>query len=320
MKKLLSLVFVTLIICVSLGVGTVSASGLYSNWVLGEDAKYLTHGDDVYYPVYSSSYFAYNGYANYSNRDYTRLQFADDATKEKFSGSTVYFAVANNNFCVDVYLRYKDLDSYESSVVYVREDYLHEYSKMLQGDGFSYSVNNNTTYEDYEFSEEVYDMWKNGEAVTIPANSIYKYAQYSLWVYDRTQRLSVICSEVLWDIENSEIYLLQYSEFDHNKVYSKNDTLTVYKLNDSVIKEKMIEYFSIKEKDDLEWLNPGTVDINRLYTLSTILFCVLPLVLFSLSAVMFFIKKAKKYRRSFAIIATGSALVLIAFIALCVLI
>ncbi|MBR3972201.1 MAG: hypothetical protein IKJ83_04910 [Ruminococcus sp.] len=320
MKKLLSLILVTLIICISLGVSATSAAGLYSNWILGEDAMYLTHGDDVYYPVYSSSYLSYDGYANYGSRDWVKLQFSDEKTEEKYKGSTICFVVATNNFCVSVYLNYNDVESADRSVVYVREDYLDEYSEMLRGEGFSYSVNNDISYEDYRFSEEVYDRWKNGEAVTIPANSIYKYAQYSLCVYDRTQRLSVVCSEVLWDIENSEIYLLQYHEFDHNKVYSKNDTLTVYKLEDSIIKEKLIEYFSVIPEDDLEWLNPGPVDIDKLYTLSTVLFCVLPLALLSLSTVMFFIKNAKKYRRSFSIIAVGSALVLIAFIVLCVLV
>lgn len=312
MKKLISLLLVSLILCLS--IGTVSASPYDDReWVLGENAEYLTNNGYTYYPVYPSDH-------SYRNLHLMSkpLKFTDEQTKQQYEDSYVYASEVSANYCVWVDLQYFT-DSYYriDEVLYVREDYLETYEKLASGEAEHYVVMNDYKSLYFRFTKEQMNEWRQGEELTIPANSIYKYFSIPLMASDRDRNVEVECDTILWDMSTDEFYLLKNSDYDSNKVYTVNDTLIVYKLEDEDVRERLALYISYVPEDDLEWMNPGfseESDNTALFVLAGVFFGVIPFAVLALSVVMFFVTKTKSYRRGFVLMGIGSILILLAFV------
>ena len=318
MKKILSLIFVLLIITASLSLGMITASAeTDSSWVLGENAEYLTHDGDVYYPVFSTTYFTYCTYFGDSSYDYKDVEFVDASTEEKYYGTGVNYSDSiEDNACVEVYLTIND--NWSNTVFYVKEQYMTEYEKLLAGEGTGYYVD---AYEGdlFKFSKKEFNSWKSTGAVTIPANSLYMYDAYDISVYSETELLSAYCGYALVDSESNEAYILMFSDYDPNKLYSKDDMITVYKVGDERAAD-LVAYCTSDIEDELEWLNPGLVNMDVVKVICVVLFCVIPFALLAATAVMFFVGKNKVYRRCYVIVAIGAVLVLISFVLMIILV
>lgn len=311
MKKLISLLLVSLILCFSFGAVSVSALD-DGSWVLGPDAQYLTNNGYTYYPVYPMG-----SYVGFEYPEYILLDYADEETKAKYDGSEVWVSNYYSNYCVWVDLYYgKDMYNSYTEVLYVREDCLEQYKKLLSGEAEQYIVENGYKELPFKISKEQMDGWTQGEKISIPASSIYKYYHQTLLACDNTQCFKVDCGTVLWDVSTDEFYLLRNSDYDSSKVYTANDTLTVYKLEDEDVRERLAIYISYVPEDDLEWMNPGfseESDYTVLYVLAGIFFGFIPFAVLALSVVMFFVTKTKSYRRGYVLMAIGSILILLAF-------
>ncbi|MBQ1977613.1 MAG: hypothetical protein II225_02580 [Ruminococcus sp.] len=312
MKKLISLLLVSLILCFS--IGTVSVSAYEEDkWVLGPDAEYITNNGYTYYPVYPMG-----SYVGFEYPEYYLLEFADEETKAKYDGSEVYVSNYYSNYCVWVDLYYgKDMFESYISVLYVREDCMEQYNNFLSGEAEQYIVENGYKELPFKISKEQMENWLQGEKVLIPANNVYKYYHQTLLACDNAQCFKVECGTVLWDMSIDEFYLLKNSDYDSNKVYTVNDTLTVYKLEDEDVRERLALYISYVPEDDLEWMNPGfseESDNTALFVLAGIFFGFIPFAVLALSVVMFFVTKTKSYRRGFVLMGIGSILILLAFV------
>lgn len=313
MKKLISLLLVSLILCFSFGAISVSAYD-DGSWVLGPDAQYITNNGYTYYPIYPTG-----SYVGFEYPNYYELDFADEDTKAKYDDSCVYVSNYETNYCVWVDLNYSTDDYYTpyTEVLYVREDCLEQYKKFLGGEAEQYIVENEYKQLPFKFSKEQMDSWIQGEKITVSANSIYKYYHQTLIACDNAQCFKVECGTVLWNKATDEFYLLRNSDYDSNKVYTVNDTLTVYKLEDEDVRERLAIYISYVPEDDLEWMNPGITaesDNTVLYVLAGVFFGFIPFAVLALSVVMFFVTKTKSYRRGYVLMGIGSILILLAFV------
>ncbi len=308
MKKLISLFLVSLILCFSIGAVSVSALD-DGSWVLGPDAQYLTNNGYTFYPVYPMG-----SYVGFEYPKYHQLNFTDEETKAKYFGSEIYVSNYETNYCVWVDLNYST-DDYTpyTEVLYVREDCLEQYKKLLNGDAEQYIVENEYKQLPFKFSKEQMDSWMHGESITVSANSIYKYYHQTLIACDNAQCFKVECGTVLWDMSTDDFYLLRNADYDSNKVYTAGDTLTVYKLEDEDVRERLAIYISYVPEDDLEWMNPGEPNYTVLYVLAGIFFGFIPFAVLALSVVMFFVTKTKSYRRGYVLMGIGSILILLAF-------
>lgn len=318
MKKILSIFLVSLIILGSLCFGTFSASAsIYSDWVLGENAEYLTHEGDTYYPIFTTAFLGYGYYAHYSTTLTTNLDYVDEETKEKYNGSTISVSTNTENYCVEI-----DLEDETDfiSVIYVREDCMEEYERLLLGYGEGYYVNSYTNGTMFDLSKEEVDSYMNSDIVTISVDKLYQYDMNELFVYDKTKHLSMHCGYVLIDVENNEAYILHYSQLEYEKLYSVDDTVTVYRIEDSEKKDALIECFNTPYEDELEWMAPAPININLIYAVGIAVFCVLPAMILALSIVMFFVLKNRSYRRGFVVMGVGSAIMIISFVLMLILI
>lgn len=309
MKKLISLILVSLILCFSIGLVSVSAYD-DGNWVLGPDAEYITNNGYTYYPVFPSG-----NYYGYEYTGYRDLEFADEETAKKYEGSYVSASDYKTNFCVWVDFCY-NTDYYFSSdtVLYVREDCLEQYNNLLNCEAEQYIIENGYKELPFKISKEQMENWLQGEKVSVPASKVYKYYHNPLIACDNAQCFKVECGTVLWDMSTDDFYLLRGTDLDNNKVYTVNDTLTVYKLENEDVRERLTVYISYVPEDDLEWMNPGEPNYTFLYVLAGIFFGFIPLVLLALSVVMFFVTKHKNYRRGYVLMGVGSILILLAFL------
>lgn len=310
MKKLISLLLISLILCFSLGAVSVFAYE-EDKWVLAEDARYLSNNGYTFYPIYPSENF--NGYEQTSYRD---LEFADEETAQKFEGSYVDAYNYTTNYCVWVHLCY-DTEYYLPSnvVLYVREDYIDVYEKMLTGEAEQYVVKNDYKSLYFRFTKEQMEDWLSSEKVNMPATDIYEYLHSPMFANDSAKGTKVECGTVLWDMSTDDFYLLYGADYDRNKVYTVGDTLTVYKLEDEDVRERLALYISYVPEDDLEWMNPGISaesDNTVLYILAGIFFGFIPFAVLVFSTVMFFATKTKSYRRGFVLMGVGSILILLA--------
>lgn len=313
MKKFISLISVALIIFTSLCFGMTSASASsYDDWVLGEDAEYLTHDGDTYFPVFTDAYLHYGLDTHYSTRYTEDLEFTDDETEAKYAGSSVTVSTVGDVNCVEVFLESNVGWCY--TVIYVKEGCMEEYENLLKGEGAGYFVNAYVGGTYFYMSKEELESCKEEGAVTVPASRLYQYDMNELFVYDKSKQLSVLCGYALVDAENNEAYILHYSQYDSKKLYGEGDTLTIYEIKDTERRAQLIEYCNSSFEDELEWMNPGPVDINLVYVIGVALFCVVPVLVLGFSVTMFFVLKNRSYRKSLVIMGVGSILMLLAFV------
>ncbi len=319
MKKFVSIILVSLILCTSLGFGMISASAsVYHGWVLGEDAEYLTHDGDTYYPVFTTADLQYGIYTHYSSKYTANLKFINDDTKEKYAGSTVLLSTTTVNNFVEVFLESNVGWCY--TVIFVKEGCMEEYEKLLTGEGAGYFVNSYVSGTYFDITKEEFEFCRNTGRVTISASKLYQYDMNELYVYDETKQLTTLCGYALVDSENGDAYILHYSQFDPNKLYSTDDTVTIYEIEDAERKAALIEYSTSGYEDELEWMDPGPVNINLVYVIGVALFCVVPVLVLGFSITMFFVLKNRSYRKGLVIMGIGSLIMLIAFVLFLILI
>ncbi|MBQ4105234.1 MAG: hypothetical protein IJC86_02465 [Clostridia bacterium] len=325
MKRFSAVLLTVLILCLSLCPMMLTASAAGSDWVLAKNAEYITHDDKVFYPVNSDRTYV----IDYEDEEddfvgyYTDLDFADAETKSLYMDSSLYNIIYDPEFgepiALDVEIWRRD--SYVGTTLYVEKSHLAEYEKLAQGDSSTYSTDN---FYDTEMtiSRSEFDSWCNGTPMTITAYELMAHDQYYIYASDNTGKVEYECAMVLRDYKTDELYLLRYSEYDRSYFYSDGtfaidnyEDVTVYILEDPELEKRLLDCYDTIPEDDLDWIVTEDVSTGVALVFCTVVFGVLPLILVGLAITLMVVVKDKKYRRAFIIMLVGSAIVILAYVA-----
>lgn len=324
MKRFISVALAALILSLSLFSSALCVSAAKDKtWVIGENAEYLTYQGKTYYPLNTHIYCVldYENSIDINDRD---IAFADDKTKEHYGGSYIYASADYS--CAEVSLCSEDYDYYDD-VLYVEESYMEEYEAVARGEAESYETDSYYG-ESFTIAKETFTEWTKGEKLTVNSRELQYWENYYLQSCGRGGFIAE-CGMIFRSEDTDDLYLLTYSEYDKTYFFSDGtfdlgigEDITVYKLEDEVVRNKLITYYDTEYEDELDWLVPGGDDEYN-DTLGvivcSILFGVVPLLLIAFSVVMLCVIKDKKYHRAYITILIGSVLVLAASVAVIIL-
>ncbi|MBQ9742296.1 MAG: hypothetical protein IJV88_01295 [Ruminococcus sp.] len=320
MKKFLVSFLTVMLLLTSLCSTIVSVGAFDDEWVMGERGKYITHGDQVYYPLESCPEYIYS----YTDdvQEYERLEFEDDETEDRYDGSGVYFYEDGNNPAieVEVFVNF----SFSRTVIYIEESYLEKYKELANGEAEQYLTNSYYDYEqNFEFDGEEIESWRESSTTTNEEVIIADCDVYYLYVKDPLGVYNFECGTILRDLYTDDLYLIWYDDYDISYFYSESEfdlstekEVTLYKLEDEALYNSVIEYYDTMPEDELEWLVTDEVNTTFATVFCTIVFGIVPFGLLVFSTVMLIISKDKKYNRAFIIMIIGSVVVMTACIGL----
>lgn len=316
MKKFLSIITAALILCLSICPAVVSVSaGSFDDWTLGPDAEYLTHEGMTYYPVYVD----FDIYFDYTSNGVPNLEFADDETRKTYDGTTVYASSSTDNTVVEVEL-VEDGYYYPRTMLYVAQSRVEEFENFSKGIADTY-ITDNHYYSSYSITADDYSEWVSGTSMKVKAIEVDHYDQYFIFAYDEGSGYGIECAMVLRDYSTDELYLLKYNDYDKSYFYSggmfdtySNKKVTLYKLENEALHQKLIACYDAEIEDDLDWLVVEEVNATVAAVFCSIVFGFVPFALMVFSTVMLIKLKDKKYCRTYIIMLVGSALVLSACI------
>ncbi len=320
MKKFLVSFLVVVMLLTSLCSTIVNVGAFGDEWIMGERAKYITHGDKVYYPLESCPEYIYS----YTNdvQEYEHLEFEDDETEDRYDGSGVYFYEDGNNPAIEVEIFVNS--SFSRIEIYIEESYLEEYEELANGEAEHYLTNSYYDYEQqFEFDGDDIENWlgssttTNEEVIVADCDVYYLYTKDPLGVYNFE------CGAIIRDFYTNELYLIWYDDYDTSYFFSESEfdlstekEVTLYKLEDEALHNSVIEYYDTMPEDELDWLVTDEVNTTVATIFCTIVFGIIPFVLLVFSTVMLIISKDKKYSRAFIIMIVGSVVVMTACIGL----
>ncbi len=321
MKKIFSILLVAVLLTLSLCAFIPSISAAEDDWVLGPYAEYVTHSGETYYPLESRYCINRNYDKDYYYRD---LEFADEETEKRYKDSSVSVYAGAENVAVAVEL-YSERNGYQNRF-YIGPSHIEEYEKLAEGISDNYVLYNDYLYyettETFKFTPEVLETWRQGSVETLSLDSVFYRDHYYLYARDELGAVEVECAMVIRDYYTDELYLLWYNEYDSSFFLNdgtldsfKEADVNLYKLEDEVLREEIITYLDTEPEDELDWLVVEKVNETAALVFCSIVFGVLPLAAFVFSVTMLFVLKDKKYIRPYAVIAAGSLLVILAFVA-----
>ncbi|MBQ4568716.1 MAG: hypothetical protein IJA62_01445 [Ruminococcus sp.] len=319
MKKIFSILMASLILALSLCAFVPSISAAQEDWVLGPYAEYITHSGKTYYHLNTPFSLDYE----FDHR-VIDLEFSDEKTEEKFEGSHISVFGRAVDILIEVEL-YR-MGYYSETRVYIEESHLQEYKDITRGVANKYSIWNYYGYNKFEFTDADYKGWLQGGTVTMDASKVYNYDLYNVCAVDDTLLFNSECALILHDYYSDELFLLSYGDYDSRYFYGDGSfnaeggkEVTVYTLEDEKLRNELTTFVNTEPEDELGWLVVEKVNETAALTFCGVVFGVLPLGLLVFSVVMLFFIKDKKYIRPYVVMAAGSLLVILAFLALFVI-
>lgn len=311
MKKTILRVTLIIILVLSMVIPAYAAEP----WVLSPDTKMITHGDDVYYPIE----FKYSNFISYTNPELGwasySLEFANKKMASTYADSNIYVTFGIEHIAVEAQI----VENHEiyKNLIYVEEAYYDEFLKLKNGMPTEYVVSGN--YADWiSVSINEFDTWCESSTVTIDADDVYNQHYSYIYATDNQNMVVHEVGMILMDTFTEEIYLLRYDDygascFDELGTFIPEvlETVTVHALEDTSLETRLRDDFFAYQTD----VAYGEVSSVVAGVFATILFGIVPLAVMIFAVVMLIKVKDKKYRRGFAVMITGTAVLLAAFAA-----
>ncbi len=326
MKKILSVFIVVLALCLCLS--AVASAGdwehreSFEHPVITKGAESIIYEGKTYLPIRNMNFASATG-----GYEYGEAVFADDETENKYN----YFDVAT----VDEYdylLRVNTglRNGYDYSGYYIEQSHYDEVLAFVNDGGIDTAAGF-CTHNDYEMeygltAYEISQWLDSGLTSVTTADNLFAYDKLPLYKTDTEgaihKQIGLILRHSVTD-DTYNYYLIYYPEYDRSCFYADGSFATdspdidvmLYQLSDASLVSRLDEFYDTMPEDDLDWIvNEKEPSIKSLIAISVVLFGLLPLGLIVLSLV-FIVKKGKRpYRDCYVALSALSAVIIICFI------
>ncbi len=304
MKKVLSLVLLTLVLCLSLS--SVALAG-DAEFRASMDACIVTPGEaSIIYK--GETYLPINmGKATLmGNWDYADVEFENSEDEDKYWHYDIYiYDGCDYALEVDYELR----GSHAGTKYFVTESHIEELTHFANGESPG-GYRTESYYGDtltLSF-EEVYDWIDSQNAEVLNSARIDNYSQYSLYSTDSggffgVESGMILRERMFTEQESNVYYLIYYPEYDRSYFYADGSIakeedidLVAYRLNDNALESKITTLYDTLPEDDLDWLVEGEISDKTLAILSLVLFGIIPAAVIAVALIFILRKVSRPYR------------------------
>lgn len=328
MKKVLSLVLFTLVLCLSFSCVAVAGDAEFrasmKACIVTPGENTIIYKGETYYPVDLKNAFPDGDW------DYADVEFekSEDEDKYWFYDICVYEGC---DFLLEI--DYELRGSHAGTKYYAKQSHIEELTRFANGETPSgYKTTSNYGESLMLSSEDIYDHWINGGiSEVMPSSQLDSYQEYSLYSTDASGCICIKIGEIfrmesLLEEESDTYFLVYYPEYDRTYFYADGSfareddvDVVIYKLNDYDLKTRLSNMYDTLPEDDLNWLVDEEVSDAILGVVSLILFGIFPAAVIAVALIFILRKVHRPYRDCLIALAVCCAVIIICYITVFIL-
>lgn len=306
MKKIiLSLILALAVIFSCISPAFAAESGA---WILNENAMSITHNGETYLPVDVAGY-----YFLVADSNRITLEYKDETTKFNYNGSYIYTHESTD---------YKIIETFivgESYYLFVAEDYIDEFNKILNGENVDfYTIENLFGVQMSMWKSEYQDCTRE-----IYTTSISDYVFYDLYATGSDYSFSCVVGAVVKNIYTGTLGIIKYSDYDSSYFFADGsfnqntkNSVTIYAIDDEDLQDRISEFLVQTPDDELDWIVGEDPTHTSKVVSAIIFFGIIPLAIVAFCVIMLIKAKKKMYRTPLIVLLSSTVLLILSAIIL----